>query len=411
MTINWGSSKICELDINDERLQVEQENLQVTISTIKQALNLIESQMDSKFATYERPPRNYHEFFKYLLKAKEGFNTKQFSASRITIKESITAIVSEVVNTFFKSPQSIVELGSGALDLQGNSWLMQHMPSTIQDHVEPTEANNYFVNLRNTKKQSLRLLDGSEVSKHYSDNSLNGIVSSSFLDTLDEEDLLATLGQSYKTLKERGTFIHFAALEPYIDTFLSAHCTESIIYFPSMINNDFSFTQLQVINRKCYLEYLNQLGQQNIEILGLDFLKEFGNLSPIYLDTVWQMLRTDPRIGRKQREFTTSYLARSMKALNPPGLTIVDNNDFFEKRVHKGLEDTGFNILEFGYREISQFTQRRKDLPKKYEGYNHFYSDHGKFTYKFVAPIAPNLVYQYVKMHIIIAKKPSASKF
>ena len=363
------------------------------------------------FRMYGSSPsiKTFHDVVTLRTKSETGLDVDQIRSSRETVKEIEMVVIREVSKQFLSPEHKIVEIGAGQLDQDGYSYLTKRLPHELRGAVEPTEVNRALI-IPSDKK--LKRVDTLELDKSYPAESLDRIISSAVLDTLNEQDLIRTLQQAHAVLKKNGLFIHVSTLCPFRDTLVSTYTNDQTVYFP-WIDQENRFLGLQVISKEALIKFLDTA--QHASEYSVNFLRKYADLPATHRECITADLPAT------HRECITNELIMNVKVerlifsnwiseMKPEGLTCIDNISFFEERAKKSLEMTGFKIIEFGYREKSHIIKRPKNFPGSKKFHHFSLAPEKHITEASQALKEKGQIFQQVKMQVFVAEKISANQ-
>lgn len=361
--------------------------------------------MMAKFELSHRPSpvQTIYDYMNGEVRSEKGHTVTQMPPYREHVREAEMEVIKEISTKYLRSQQKIMEIGAGKLDANGHSYFMQRLPPEIRNCVEPTEVNRALVDPSGTK---LKHIDTLKLAEHYSVASLDRIIGSAVLNTLNDADLEETLKQAHTILNKDGLLIHISSLEPFRNVLLSAYTNDQTVFFPS-VNQDENFNGLQVISKEDFIKFLDTTTRVSGHVV--KFFRWYvdlpANQREIIIDTLIAEAR-EPRINSALMTFI-KYIAQ----MSPEGLKFVDNFTFFEERIKAILKKTGFEIVVFENRTKSHTIKRPKTniLPADADCFS---MDRGSYSHKSSPALKKtDRVYQQVNMHVIVAKPiPNSQK-
>lgn len=127
-----------------------------------------------------------------------------------------------------------VEVGSGLLDDNGESFLSSSLPShTVADCLF-LEVNPDLVARSRDKAPQATMIQGDllTLSNQFASASLEQVIGHNTLDTVTNSDMPQVLRQIFESLAPGGTLIHFMSLEPFVPTFLHNNSREEMVLWP-----------------------------------------------------------------------------------------------------------------------------------------------------------------------------------
>lgn len=272
---------------------------------------------------------------------------------------------------------------------------MQRLPLDLVSSVEPTEVNRFFINQKR-RGQLYNKVNALHLSDAYQLNTLDRVIGSAVLDTLNEPDLENTLKQIYAVLNESGMLIHVTSLPPYKDVLLSHYDREDIVSFLCLNENEM-FDGLKVIDKNTLLKTVEK--SENLSSYEKNFLKWYASLPAIYRELI-----LDDLLGNPSRAETKKLFAGWVASLSFEGLELIQNTNFYKNRLTHALQNAGFKILQFGYEYQHALVKRPENFPVEYQKFNHFRLLDGNLEKSHIYVIAPGYIYEEVRMHVIAAK-------
>lgn len=385
---------------NDEDI-VSRQNVQILMHNICGVASRLENLIPRIFDSSSKI-KTVQDYVNSQLRRPEGLNATSFSSARETVKEIAIEMINEICRTHLSQHQKILEIGAGKLNADGHSHLMQRLPQDIRDSVEPTEINRFFIGQTGS---ALKHADTVELTKLYQSGSVDHVIGSEVLDTLSERDLQASLQQMHQILKNNGLIVHFRFLRPFTDTIVSEYAKDDTICFPST-GSDKRLDGLQIISKKDLLEFLST--QNQLSTNEVAFLTWFANLPANHRELIIN------EIDNTELD-TSCMLSKWMKQINPKGITVLKNSEFFEKRMMAALERAGFRVIEFGYRTGEHIIDRPPNFlneapPNLTESIrktnvNEFELKDGESSKNQCLVLAIGKIFQRLHLHVIIAQK------
>lgn len=355
------------------------------------AINIVNFVIKAKqcIVFYDHPNQSIQEYMNKHLKSQSGLNGnfyKSIPEWRKEYKIPETLMISAVCEEHLFNKDKIIEIGAGKLE-KGLSYLMERMPSSLSKRVEPTEVHNAF----RKDVTGYKRVDLCKMNESYSPSSVDKIIGSSVLDVLSTADLTIALQQIHATLKPGGKLIHFAHMEPFIDTLLTSFREDSSVCFPW--EDEESFKGLLCVQKDKLLNFISK--NEDISAIARGFLSWYSDLTASERELTLNSII----MGGKE---TSRKFCKWIKAMNPDGLENIDNLEFFEERMKSALEKAHFEIEKFGCRWQNHVRDRCNDDNKDH---NYFAWELNKKTATTCYVLPPEKVCHAVKMHIIVAKK------
>lgn len=333
---------------------------------------------------FDNPNQSLDEFFKKFdsLTGNHSFGTWQSTPWRIRTKDLETEIISKVCQKTLSLKDKIIEVGAGELE-NGRSYLMQLIPANLRHNITPTDLVS--------KSPTLKQVDLCQLDKAYKPSSLDKIIGSSVLDTLNNQDLTIACKQIYAALKPEGLLLHFANLSPFDNTFISNYREDSHICFPWMDGE--YFIGLLRIEKKKLLDFISNM---RIKSFAKQFLSWYSNLTVSEREITLTELTSSPAKN-------CVNFSNWIKEIIPDGLEQIDKIEFYENRTKNALATVGFEIVEFGCERSARHTRDRiegDDLNN-----NYFTVKWGQLKASKIHVLLEEKVHYSVNMHVIIAKK------
>lgn len=340
---------------------------------------------------------NSHECNKLKYKSLEGHPDTATPPVRELVKEVETVVISDLFKKYIPQPGKIVEIGAGVLDASGNSYLMKRMSAEMAHRVQPTEVNNYIV--LNPENR----LDTIELSKKYAPNSVDAVIASAFLDTLDKKDLEVTLSEIYKVLKPDGVFVHVTSLMPYFNVLVADHTDENLLCFPWF--DQWQLKGLQTISKETLIKLAKRSSKTSK--VAQQFLTWYANLPVRNRQTILEEIC---RLSVVENNQCGHIFSEAMKLLFPIELKQIDQAAYFKERHKSAMQKNKFEIVDYNTLKQSHihpqpidWKTRCLEINKKECNYASMQYDICKTYTCYV--LAPGNIYQNVLMDVIVARK------
>lgn len=368
----------------------------ITISSLSQAMS--KSDLDEILSHYHNlkvcillaNTKGYHKEKSIIYLArdmlKKGGMQNAFTQSkwRTYFHDAEASIIQSIFNGLLPANNfdSIIEIGSGELEYDGYSFLVNLMSKYLRDRITMTDINKRLVK----KYPKLKRLDLSHI--NYEPSSISMFIGSSVLDTLGDEDLHEALKNIHQALKVGGYLVHIASMPPFIDTLIDSY--REYICFPSI--NENNFNGLFYIDKNTFNEFMahnNQLPE-----LEHKFFQWYISLDDYERASVLLSIAMDSKT-------IAVMLGNLIKKFNLE-LNYIDNNEFFEHRMRENLQTTGFKIEKMDTYQRSKIRPRNNNDDSRFNYFNCVWGVK-KCSNIYVMPL--DMVCYSSSMHVIIAQK------
>lgn len=237
------------------------------------------------------------------------------------------------VNNFSKNIQwstslKVLELGAGYLT-DGRSRLSRCLPEEAQ--ICYTDLSKKAFEDAQEKFPTIPYLhiNSSNLSEYIEPSSQDVVISSCFLDTLPQEDFIATLAEISKVLKPGGTLFHISDLEPYFNTLVLDNKDNADIMFPCLENDKF-IRGIQFVPRAiCEQFILSDFSNE------YSFLKDYIHLTNDVRAAVVIEICTMKDYALTFSNWVKNHLSSVREIVN---------EKFFDQRLREGLAVTQFAV-------------------------------------------------------------------
>ena len=347
------------------------------------------------YSYYHYPNQSFHEFTQKGLQNSQA--TIPFWTSpreREYWKDLEQVIIKRLALQFFSASERIVEIGSGALDANGSSLLMRLFPDRFRANIEPTDVNK---RLQTAGQSSLKCVNASALDSHYQAGSLDKVTAMNVLDTLGDEELLATTAQVCKVVKDGGYFIHLSDLEPYNATIFASHLDTNSVCIP-WLNQNCDFVGLHKINKETLLNFISTAPRADRV-----FFTWWAHLPP----NVRELINPYGNTAQETLQ-ALYYISHRIQTLNPPGLESITNKEFSDERIKRAIHAAGLTIVAFKTEEHYD-VKRVTGLKPWEDNYFCLNRDNAPVRSKNYV-LAPEIVYRKVHLQVIVAQKQAESE-
>lgn len=328
-----------------------------------------------------------------------------WNSKRHPFKAPETQLITTICNRYLGSlsAPTVLEIGSGILDRQGSSYLMERLPSALRDKVIPTDGKEGI----NQRHQKFKCVKTTELTTVYSENTVDAVIGSSVLDAVLNDDLVKTIQQIHKILKSNGVLIHFSSLKPYMNVIIQDLLIEdkgkSAVY-PWACLKTGDILGVQLIPKENLINFC--LLSQNLTDAEKGSLATYGMMSQPHVVEMlvnYFCMQPDNATG-----VASIMLSKWINHLNPPGLRQISFEELFQKKMQAVLHAHQFEIVHLGPQESKTITtDRPTDLPQNFNTFNRnsFHRVVG-IDYKEHNPsLKENQIQLKATLFVIIAKK------
>lgn len=286
----------------------------------------------------------------------------------------------------WSSSLKVLELGAGYLT-EGRSRLSRFLPEAEMCYSDLSLMA--VENAHETSPSSRYLhMNSSRLSEKIMPSSIDVVIASCFLDTLPEEDLIATLEQVTQVLKPGGTFFHISDLEPYFNTLVIDHSEDPDIMFPCLDDDKF-IKGIQFVSREDCVAYIARSKTQQSVFLN-DYIRLSNDARCAVVIEICTMLDNACVLSKWVKDNFTET-------------RVIVNAHFFSERLERGLRINHLAVVTLGNRVQSCVYSREESREDHYDDICAFHGRLMELEKKVLHD--ENKVRKTLGVHVLIARK------